>query len=204
MFRLLLALVVASAMSVAQAQDHQIVIVTSDQPSDAGARLLEWFRSDARLSALRAKVHYHEFTPSNPLYIERYRQSLPASDLPVIAMATSEGGVYYKSSGRGIPSSASSLFNAMGSAYKQFREATTANDCPTCPKQPVAPERPREPILPRLVDEAIPDTVTIEPHIDVPDSAVIAAAVVIGLVVLGGCAVVLLIGVAVVVFLLRS
>lgn len=94
--------------------NHYIVIIANQ----GDTRISSWFDNHARLKQLRAKVHMVQFTPKNPLYMARYADSIPESELPAVLFCLPDGGVVYKASKSTLPLSADQLFDEMRAAYE--------------------------------------------------------------------------------------
>lgn len=175
--RILLSLALLCIASTASAERYLLTVVTADAPSPKAVQLLDWFATDARLSKVWNGCDSQKFTTSNLLYLERYAHTLQPTDLPVVVLARQSGGVIYKSSGANIPSSAAGLFAALQQAHKTAPPepvaGPAAEQCPNCPKRPVQPAPPPNSrpfdgrLVPRIVDAAIPDTVEVNPSINV-------------------------------------
>lgn len=65
--------------------------------------ILTWFKSDERLSKLRASTHFHAVTTGSPMYDERYRPNIHG--LPTIRLQDSKGIVLYEVWGDEVPKS---------------------------------------------------------------------------------------------------
>ncbi|TWU17978.1 hypothetical protein [Allorhodopirellula heiligendammensis] len=168
---------------------YQIIVVTASTPSPLGARLLSLIQSDSKVASIAARCHVHQWTPQTKIYQARYARSLPATALPIVALARSDGGVIYKASGNAVPSTGADLAANLMDAAKMDRDnsplrySATA-DCPggTCPTRPALPSLPSLPSF-RPLDGLIPDTVTID--VQTPSVPKWAIAVVGGIVLIG-------------------
>lgn len=188
---LLLACVSAFAQMPGQGP-HNLVVVTEQSPSQGSVQLLNWIANAPELQSLTRYCELTELQVGKTMYEERYRRSLPPTQLPIIAFTDVNGGVIYKASGDNIPGTPAALAKAITDTNKQFQAAIAAQkyiagwrhqtpnlfdgnlgQCPNCPQPtPTQPNRPSpnrpnrpNPLL-DLVDEAIPDTVTVTPTVD--------------------------------------
>lgn len=136
----------ATAPAIAQPADpiFHVVVVTAADPSDTGARLLRDLESDPELAAIVDRCAFFRFTPDDPLYRERYARTL-GNACPMVALARSDGGVVFKSSGDRIPDAAdlAKSFRFYAELDRELREVGTDwNDCPDgqCPPRRPEPE----------------------------------------------------------------
>lgn len=211
--RTVLLLIVSLAGNVATAQQdlpddrerYNLIIVTADQPSDAGQRLLSWLQTDETLDKISRSTVTHRFTVSNQIYRERYAAALPPASLPIVALTRADGGVIYKASGANLPGTPKELSDSLlyyGRLDKELRNGPAANswdDCPdgNCPyvqPQPADPSRPwLRPLQPDGAlrpDTWIPDTIQPQVNVNIDTSwiAWVAVAVLGVLVVFAGVA----------------
>jgi hypothetical protein len=80
--------------------------------------VLTWFKSDDRLSSLRASTHFHAIATGSPMYDERYRPNIHG--LPTIRIQDGRGIVLYESWGDAIPKSPIALANAIENETSQL------------------------------------------------------------------------------------
>jgi hypothetical protein len=168
----------ASAQLPDDSQKYHLIVITADQPTRNCERLLAWLDSDAELQRLKAACHFHHFRPSDVLYRERYESSLPATKLPIFAVARADGGVIYKSTGEMMPWTPNGLMYEVRRTFAAVKE-----QCPDCqpqPKQPNEPPPPYQPERPWL--RPVPDSADL-----LPSGSIITGGlwIVGGLVVLG-------------------
>lgn len=130
-------------------RDYHLITVTQDPPTPACASLLQSLRS-AEVAPIASKCKVFSFRPRDVIYRERYAAALPPESVPVIALARYDGGVVYKASGDRIPGPArlaADLTRAAATDQKSWGQATQ-----------LLPGRPR----------LIPDSVVIQPQVNVP------------------------------------
>lgn len=200
------------AASVATAQplpddsgQYHLIVVTSELPMTADNTLVANTETHPQLSAIRERCKSFVFKVNDPLYQSRYASALGITSLPKIALVRSDGGVLYKASG---PSTydpdqlAADLMKAATADRAQNPRTVDGRnasaDCPTCPNQP-SPRPDRTPswrpgvnITPQL----IPDTVNVNTDVTIPPTVYFGAAA-IGVLLVGGMAIVAIIGLGV-------
>ncbi len=74
---------------------------------------------------IRSRVHFHEYSTSNPLYIERLMNAVPPGEAPAILLQDSEGTVLCKLTGNSLPGTYSELRD-------QLREAASHTNRGCC------------------------------------------------------------------------
>lgn len=198
---ILIALCCTSTVGIAQelpddSQAYHLVTVTVAPPSPAGAMLLDSLDRHPLLARIGADCKRFDFNAGDEIYKARYAAALPPNQVPVVALVRSDGGVIFKSSGPNClqgDALAESLLKAgradraanprpIPAAVQPQREQY---DCPdgNCPLPPN-----RRPLLPfdgSRIPQLIPDTVTVQPQVQIPDSIGYALAAVAVLFVLG-------------------
>lgn len=140
-------------------EQYHLVVVTHDQPTPAGLRLLAQVDQDPQLSRIAAACATHKFKASDVLYRDRYAAGIPATELPAIALCRGDGGVVYKAAGANVPSSAAKLVEDLMYYARLDRSLSggggvAQQDCPNCPNYP-QPNPPVGPWIPQ------PDAVTV-------------------------------------------
>ncbi len=190
------ALLPASAQLPEDGHKGYVVIVDSPHGSPAG-RSLEKLLESPELRPIVSKMHRHAFSPDSRLYQERYAKSFAIDTLPILAFVRPDGGVLYKASGTNVPTDAKWLAEELQYRINLDRSlireqgvewSSTENDCPggRCP----LPNQP-QPTLPN-VDELIPDSVSINPTVEVPQAAWWIGGGVMLLILIGGVGLLLL------------
>ena len=87
---------------------HTSLFLHDDWESiDNERRMVAWFETEPRLSSLKAQTIWHLYTESDPIYQERFRESIPV--LPAVVLQKDNGEVVYKASVHAIPDSSDKL-----------------------------------------------------------------------------------------------
>lgn len=95
---------------------HQIALFVDTSP--AGQTLLSWFNNDPQLSALKAKVDFQVYTPSNALYQSRFASIVPPSQFPAVLFLRPDGGHIHATGGNMLPRSAAELHSDLQSSFQ--------------------------------------------------------------------------------------
>lgn len=188
---------------------YNLIVVTAPTPSPRAVRLLDQITNDPAMASLARYCQFTKLQTGTVMYEERYSRALPARDLPIIAFADANGGVIYKASGANIPNTGGELAEAIVKTNREFQQALAGQrlasrgmphwshwstlyqsqeQCPNCPQpnaptQPNRPDRPNRPNpLTPLLDEVIPDTVTVTPTVSIGNGLTVP--IVVGVVVL--------------------
>lgn len=204
-FLALIACLVIPAIAVAQAPSqlpedgdrYSLVVITSPQPSAAGARLLESLTTHPQLRDIASRCHVHRFTPTSEIYRQRYANAIHAGALPVIACVRADGGVIYKASGPAVPSDPGEIASELAARARIDRDLARSDgiewSAQNAPVGDPAGFPFRDPAMfPRPLDGMIPDTVNVNPTLSVDGAMPIAVGVgvLVLLAVLGGIVVV--------------
>lgn len=150
---------------------YSIVIVDDSPPTAAGQRLAAMLDSPP-LREIADACHRHVFTPTSPLYRERYAEAIPPTALPVFAVTRPDGGVIYKASGPSIPS-ADDLAKALTHRAREDQAAGSPDI-----------NGPSRPYL-RPLDRVIPDSINLQPTIAIDGAIPAVILIVLGLAALG-------------------
>lgn len=126
---------------------------------------LNWFTEVPELSKLRLATAFTWFSPSAPLFKERY-QSILGANFPIVAYLRPDGGVVYFSDKANMPTR-DKLYDAINTAHLKAKDAVAPapaitqaefsddyTDCPDglCPLKPSEPS----PRFPRLHPFQVP------------------------------------------------
>ena len=112
------------------------------------------FAAEPRLRSLIAQVSSTSYTPSNPMWKERFAQKM-GSALPQLWLLDHTGGVVYKASGSNIPSDPTVLADEIQASIESVQ------DCRPRPKPTPAPVQPVNPT------PSIPDIRPVGPSVPV-------------------------------------
>lgn len=164
----ILALISIGTASIAAAQtppddsrSYHLITITANPPTPACTRLAESLRHPdvARIAAATKRF---DFRPTDAIYRSRYASVLPATEAPIIALVRWDGGVIYKASRGGIPSGANLAADLVRYAAADQSASNSAVARPASDDDPTR--------WPSLRPRLIPDSVTIAPEIQLPDS----------------------------------
>jgi hypothetical protein len=152
---------------------YHLVVLLRDPPSPACASL-ESSLASPEVAAIAARTKTFRFTPTNPVYLASFASALPAAAAPTVALVRWDGGVLFKASGSAIP---------RGPALAAALRSAASADQATAARSAASNLLDRRPGL-------IPDTVTIQPRLELraPSTGTIAAIVGIVLLCLFGLA----------------
>jgi hypothetical protein len=165
---LALSTVATPASSTAQSppddsQAFYLVTLTHPTPTPACNRLKSAMRHPA-VARIASACKSFDFTTSDAIYRQRYAAALPPNQAPTVALVRHDGGVLYKASGANIPDGESLAADLTRmAALAQSQDSTVGN-------QTLLPLRPDGWQAPNLRPNLIPDTVVIQPEINVPES----------------------------------
>ena len=121
------------------------------QSIDQDRQLAAWFETEPKLASLKAQTKWHLYTDDDPIYLDRFRETVPV--LPAVVVQRSSGEVIYKASGAHLPSRPGPLANDI--------TATINRKCPGpwCRPVPQPVPKPPEPVVPEPDQTVvIPDT----------------------------------------------
>jgi len=82
--------------------------------------VLGWFDIVPNLKALKSKVLFHQVTPSDPIYSERYAPNIKA--LPTVRLQDERGVVIFEAAGKNLPMTGEGLYAAIASAVNGSEE----------------------------------------------------------------------------------
>lgn len=161
--RLILLAMLALTCATAKAQPlddskaYHLVVVTLPSPTQFGRELLNSLDTHPRLQAITKQCKTFRWTTATPIYRERYAASLPPTELPIVALVRSDGGVIWKSSGPVVMGDA--LADAL--VARAFADRS-ANQRLVPPTNQQSQSQTRPNFLRRPLDDVIPDTITID------------------------------------------
>lgn len=173
-------------------QDYYLVTLTGNPPTHHCGRLMGTMLHPA-VAQIKAACKSFDFKPDDPIYRARYAQSLPADQLPIVALVRHDGGVIFKASGANIPDA-----ETLAQSLTQMAATDAAKHPRSAASNVAGPLRPDGWRMPNLRPNLIPDTVVIQPEINVPAGVtnwLMVVAVLGGLAGLGIVAVVVIAGV---------
>lgn len=170
-------------------QDYYLVTLTANPPTQACVRLLETMRHPA-VAQIKAACKSFDFKPEDKIYQARFAQSLPAGQLPIVALARHDGGVIFKASGANIPDAAS-----LAQSLTQMATLDSTQNPRVGAANVTGPLRPDGWNMPNMRPNLIPDTVIVKPQVNVPGltGGLIVAAVLVCLL-LGGLGLLVVVG----------
>lgn len=171
---------------------YQVIVVTPDQPTPACARLAAALQTP-ELSRIEQRCKSFRFNVSSPIYLARYANALPPSQLPIIALARPDGGVIFKASGTEIPDGPS-----IAVAMRQMATIDRAQAPASLPLRPlITPDG--DPRFPNLrPDGFIPDTLVVKPQVALPAATtdwLIVGGILLAFMLFGSVAIVFVIGI---------
>jgi hypothetical protein len=128
------------------------VFVHDDYMSRQSERhLVASFDTDPQLRSLKAQCHWHVYTPSDPIYKDRFSA---VTTFPCILLQSSKGEVLVKASGANATNPVT-LFN--NKPWLRVRPWLRPRPCPPCPEpQPLPQPSPQPDLTPN------PDTTPID------------------------------------------
>ena len=146
---------------------YHLVVLLRDPPSPACASL-ESSLASPEVAAIAARTKTFRFTPTNPVYLPSFASALPAPPAPTVALVRWDGGVLFKASGNSIP---------RGPALAAALRSAASADQATAARSAASNLLDRRPGL-------IPDTVTIQPRLELPAPSTGTIAAIVGIVLL--------------------
>lgn len=170
-------------------QDYYLVTLTGNPPTHLCGRLMGTMQHPA-VAQIKAACKSFDFKPDDPIYQARYAQSLPAGQLPIVALARHDGGVIYKASGENIPDA-----ETLSQTLMQMAAADSAQNPRSVANHVTGPLRP-DGWLPNIRPNLIPDTVVVQPQVNVPDGVTnwLMVVAVLGVLAIVGVVAVIVIG----------
>jgi hypothetical protein len=146
---------------------YHLVVLLRDPPSPACASL-ESSLASPEVAAIAARTKTFRFTPTNPVYLASFASALPAAAAPTVALVRWDGGVLFKASGSAIP---------RGPALAAALRSAASADQATAARSAASNLLDRRPGL-------IPDTVNIQPRLELPAPSTGTIAAIVGIVLL--------------------
>ncbi len=120
-------------------------------------RLVAWFATDSRLVSLKSQTRWHLYTPSDPIYRQRFEAAIP--QFPAVVLQRGNGEVIFKATGENLSPGPEELASSIN---RQIRERCPGPYCRPFEPQPITPTPPPEPIPdlgpeePAILDDAEP------------------------------------------------